>query len=429
MKLKEFFAGSLRECLEQVRSDLGPDAVILETKKMKTGGILGLRAKDSVRILAATGIAVTDSPNRTERRESAQVASPEPEIRAAVAARMVAERYAAASASSGQAREQRFAAVAPDPQELRYSPDAQRTIARLEDEMRALKQGFDVVRAAVQTRQAPTPVREPAAETPRIPAELEARLRAADLSETLLAALIRKLPDLSGWGPLAQTEVAENALRDLMAARVAVSGALDPVPGTRKVVALVGPTGVGKTTTIAKLAAQYAMQHKKRVGLLTMDTYRIAAVEQLRTYSQIVSLPLEVAHHKADLVKALDKFDDLDLVFIDTAGRSQKNTSQVEELRGLVETACCETHLVLAAGTKLRDMQDQVKRFSRVGVDRLLFSKLDETASYGTILSVAAESGIPVSYLTTGQKVPEDIEVADAMGLATTVMHGACVGV
>jgi len=190
-------------------------------------------------------------------------------------------------------------------------------------------------------------------------------------------------------------------------------------------VALIGPTGVGKTTTIAKLAAHYALVEKRRVGLLTLDTYRIAAVEQLRTYSEIMNLPLKVARNAGEVPGALEALGDRDLLLIDTAGRSQKNIVHVAELRALLGAVECETHLVLSASTRLRDLLQQVDRFGGPGVDRLLFSKLDETTTYGTLATVALETRIPVSYLTTGQKVPEDIEVADPDRLATLALTAA----
>jgi len=214
-----------------------------------------------------------------------------------------------------------------------------------------------------------------------------------------------------------------------MAHRVQGSGPIVIAPKKRGLVALIGPTGVGKTTTIAKLAAQFALVEKKKVGLLTIDTYRIAAVEQLKTYSQIMDIPIKVAHSPADVTSALEQLSDRDLVLIDTAGRSQKNTIYVHELRSLLGAAPIETHLVLSASTKLHDMTDQIDRFGgATQIDRLLFSKLDETTTYGTTYTVAATSKLPVSYLTTGQKVPEDIELADGHKLAAMVITYAFTG-
>ena len=144
---------------------------------------------------------------------------------------------------------------------------------------------------------------------------------------------------------------------------------------------------MGKTTTIAKLAAHYALVERKKVALLTIDTYRIAAVEQLKTYSQIIDLPLCVAHSVNDIAPALNQFSNYDLLLVDTAGRSQHNIPQIEELKPYIDALRCETHLVLASPTKEGDLLETARRFSYVRLDRVLFSKLDETSSYGTLLN------------------------------------------
>jgi flagellar biosynthesis protein FlhF len=380
MKIKEFEALTLKDCLNRVRQELGPEAVILETRKCRKGGVMGLGTHEAVRIVAATGITVNDE--RERMRDSAV-----PTHR---------------------------------PSSSNHDTAALEKIARLEREVQELQQGIAIVQHAVLT----TPSSAPAAESPKTPfPELEQKLIRADVSETLAAELLESLPDLSAWGPQARSALAEAALRERMAQHIASAGPITLTPGECKTVALIGPTGVGKTTTIAKLAAHFALVEKRRVALLTMDTYRIAAIEQLKTYSQIIDIPIKVAYNQAEILPALEAFRHHDLVLIDTAGRSQKNSLQVNELKSLVEAAGCETHLALSASTKRRDLDDQLERFSCVGVNRLLFTKLDETTTYGTIYSIAAQSDVPVSYITTGQKVPEDIEPADGTKLAAIVMN------
>ncbi|HHT48639.1 MAG TPA: flagellar biosynthesis protein FlhF [Firmicutes bacterium] len=179
------------------------------------------------------------------------------------------------------------------------------------------------------------------------------------------------------------------------------------------IVALVGPTGVGKTTTIAKLAANFALFEGKSVGLITIDTYRIAAVEQLKTYSEIINLPIEVVYTAADFKRALQNLSDKQLILIDTAGRSQKNKQQIRELRHFFNgRPLNETHLVLSANTKLEDLLETADSFKELNVNRLIFTKLDETNSLSNVVEVAEKLRIPLSYVTTGQSVPEDIEVA-----------------
>ncbi|HBR33435.1 MAG TPA: flagellar biosynthesis protein FlhF [Firmicutes bacterium] len=178
-------------------------------------------------------------------------------------------------------------------------------------------------------------------------------------------------------------------------------------------VALVGPTGVGKTTTIAKLAANFALFEGKSVGLVTIDTYRIAAVEQLKTYSEIINLPIEVVYTAADFKRALHKLANKQLILIDTAGRSQKNKQQIRELKHFFNgRRLDETHLVISANTKLEDLLETAESFNELEINRLIFTKLDETNSLSNLIELAGKIRIPLSYVTTGQSVPEDIEVA-----------------
>ena len=179
------------------------------------------------------------------------------------------------------------------------------------------------------------------------------------------------------------------------------------------VVALVGPTGVGKTTTIAKLAANFALFEGKSVGLITIDTYRIAAVEQLKTYSEIINLPIEVVYTAAEFKKALNKLKEKELILVDTAGRSQKNKQQLRELKHFFNgRPLNETHLVLSANTKLEDLLETAESFREINFNRLIFTKLDETNNLSNIISVVNRIKVPMSYVTIGQNVPEDIEVA-----------------
>lgn len=196
--------------------------------------------------------------------------------------------------------------------------------------------------------------------------------------------------------------------------------------GTRQMrVALIGPTGVGKTTTAAKLAAQYSLIHKKSVAMISLDTYRVGAVEQLATYARILNIPLEVAMSIEDGDALVTKHADKDLIIIDTAGRSQRNKDHVSELAAFVKaTRPTETHLVVSASSDSAVRQEAVESFGRLGVDRLIMTKLDECSKPGCVLETAVSSMVPYSYITYGQDVPDDIAVADSERLATFVWEG-----
>jgi flagellar biosynthesis protein FlhF len=213
------------------------------------------------------------------------------------------------------------------------------------------------------------------------------------------------------------------ALCDAVELSIPVAPPIKAVAGVRKIVALVGPTGVGKTTTVAKLAANFKLAHGVRVGLITVDTYRIAAVEQLKTYAEIIDLPLAVVNDPGEMPRALDELGPVDLVFIDTAGRSPRDEVKIRELAEFLQQARPdEVHLVLSAVAGQRNLRSAVERFAMVQIDRLILTKLDEADSFGGVLAVLGLSSRPLSYLTTGQAVPDDIEAANCKRLARLIL-------
>jgi flagellar biosynthesis protein FlhF len=198
-------------------------------------------------------------------------------------------------------------------------------------------------------------------------------------------------------------------------------------PGERRVVALVGPTGVGKTTTVAKLAAGFRIEARRRVGLLTIDTFRIAAVQQLKAYAEIMDLPMQVVEKPGEMQPALDRLGDVDLVLIDTAGRSPKSDARIDQLVELLRSAQPdETHLVLNATSSASATRLALKGFAPVRPTAAILTKLDETPSTVGVLSTLASndqySGIPLSYITNGQQVPDDIAPAEAEMLMSRML-------
>jgi flagellar biosynthesis protein FlhF len=191
-------------------------------------------------------------------------------------------------------------------------------------------------------------------------------------------------------------------------------------------VAFVGPTGVGKTTTVAKIAATLRLRHNVRVGLVTTDTYRVGAVDQLRTYADIIGSPLEVVLTVADMREAMERLVDRDVILIDTAGRSQNDGSRLGELSSLlVAAAPHETHLVLSSVANERALVREAEAFGTLGVDRVVLTKLDESAGLGAVMRVLRDVGHALSYITTGQEVPQHIEQASASRIAELVVQAA----
>ncbi|MEN6521614.1 MAG: AAA family ATPase [Armatimonadota bacterium] len=216
-----------------------------------------------------------------------------------------------------------------------------------------------------------------------------------------------------------------NVILNSIARRINVSGPI--TCGSRQArVVLVGPTGVGKTTTAAKLAALYSLVHKKNVAMITLDTYRVAAVEQLGTYSRILNIPFEVALCPEDVDLLISKHRDKDLIIIDTVGRSQRNMEHLAELARFVRAAApTEVHLVVSASSSQAVQKESVESFSALAANRLILTKLDECPQAGCILSLSTNSLLPFSYITYGQEVPDDIAQAEKDRLAKLVWEGA----
>ena len=195
-----------------------------------------------------------------------------------------------------------------------------------------------------------------------------------------------------------------------------------------KVVFFIGPTGVGKTTTIAKVASRFKVDYGKKVALLTADTYRIAAAEQLRTYANILDTPLTVIYSSEEMNAAIERVKDYDLVLVDTAGFSYKNEDQRKDMRNLIESLDDkyekDVYLVLSATTKYRDLMEIVDKYHEISDYKIIFTKLDETSSYGSLLNIRMYSGADVSYVTTGQNVPDDIEIFQSQKIVKQLLGG-----
>ena len=203
---------------------------------------------------------------------------------------------------------------------------------------------------------------------------------------------------------------------------------ITPAENGPKMLFFVGPTGVGKTTTIAKLASYFRVEEKKKVALLTADTYRIAAVEQLRTYANILDTPLTIIYSAEEMKAAIERVSDYDLILVDTAGFSHKNEGQREDVKRLIESVDGkyqkEVYLVLSATTKYRDLLEIVNIYREISDYKIIFTKLDETTTYGNILNVRMYSGAELSYITNGQNVPDDMEIFDTQKIVKQLLGG-----
>ncbi|WP_027407315.1 flagellar biosynthesis protein FlhF [Anaerovibrio sp. RM50] len=252
---------------------------------------------------------------------------------------------------------------------------------------------------------------------------LQQALRECDIDEKIIQDMVRRL---SGAEILAgkTTEKAHRSLEKFLKKTVRVASGITLYSDKPKIVALVGPTGVGKTTTLAKIAAKFVLERGVSAALITADTYRISAVEQLKTYSDILGLPIEIVYSPEALQQAIEKHSDKQLILIDTAGRSQYNEFQMKELMGLLKAnKDIEKHLVLSSTTKNRDAEEILNRFMPCQPERIIFTKTDETSSLGLIMNLLYKKKIALSYVTHGQSVPDDITPASYSKLVEMLLR------
>jgi len=397
MKLKTFKAGSMREALALVKRELGGEAVILGTRSYRGGGFLGLGRRNVVEITASADEAALGAAARAGRRAPAAApdAAPAPGAPVTMDARV----------------RRTYGQLVADARQQAVNVSA----AELRGELNGLK-GLvhDLIR---ETR---------AQRTPDVPAELFdlyvsllSNEVADELAKELVKRICSELPESEWRSPYRVREV----LVRYVASRIEVAGPTTLEGRTPRVIAFIGPTGVGKTTTIAKLAAQFKLRQGHSVGLVTIDTYRIAAVDQLRTYAEIIDVPLKVVLTPRELRRAVEEFRDKDFVLIDTAGRSQRDTLKMNELRQFLEAVRPdETHLVLSSATSQRTVSGIIEKFSEFKIDRIILTKLDEAVGFGIVLTVLERARQKLSYVTAGQDVPDDIEPGDPRKLAELIV-------
>jgi len=382
----------MADALAQLKKEFGRHAVILNTRTFTRGGLFGFGGKPLVEITAARD--ATDLPGPLRRTAIRSTAARRPPARSAEAVPNVA--IAPAAAAAPQPVDRVFEEVS----RLRS------VVADLVTETRRVNAG-SLPDGLYRTYQ-----------------QLVSNAVAEEVATQLVNAVRARLEDPAG----ADGGAVRAALAEAIEPMVPAAGPISVPEGKCPyVVALIGPTGVGKTTTIAKLAANFCLRENKRVGLITIDTYRIAAVEQLKTYAQIIDVPLEIAMSVDQLTEALERLSDRDIILIDTAGRSQRDATRIAQLKAFFSTVRPhEVHLVLSSAASQKVLDQTIERFRDIGIDRLIFTKLDEALGFGVILNSLQKAQAKLSYVTTGQDVPSDIEVGEPEALTRLILAADC---
>ena len=399
MDIKTYRAKTMRDALELVRRELGPSAAVLHTREVNSGPLRRLVFGRKYEVAASAAVNV---PSRlpAEMREVSDVRFPVSETESLIPD----TRHATPAGMLPADVESDYRA--------RYRDDFRRQVAGQLDELHAMVEKLCEHAASA-----------PAHDLPEALFHVFTSLIEADVDETTAREWMYRLRGEGVPGSLDDAAVVMNRVAEYLEAEISVSGPITTDTNKCRVVALVGPTGVGKTTTIAKLAANYRLREKRRVGLITVDTYRVAAVEQLRTYADIIDLPMEVVATPREMREAVARMNHLDLVLMDTAGRSPRDEVRIQELKSmLAEAEPDEVHLVLSSTAGAKSLINTAERFADVGTTSLLMTKLDEAHSFGHLVSVVRSVPLPVSYLTDGQNVPDDIQVARSGAMASMLL-------
>jgi flagellar biosynthesis protein FlhF len=431
--VRTFKAGSMQEALEMVRGELGPEAVILQTRELPQPRFFRWgRQSDRVEVTAGAGVNVR-TPRAVLESGAPMIGLSDPAGGAPVGDRLrsglgpvaapapSSGGFSSAALPPGNGLSARPVAVARGSQPAAGPIPAPTANAPLSDQQAAIARQLNSIQQMV-TRL----TRDSASRGEEVPGELfnlYTELIEVEVDEELSRDLVRQLKQASTSEELGNIPAAKAKLRGMVEAEIRCAPPIRATPGKRRVVALIGPTGVGKTTTIAKLAANFRLREGIRMGLVTVDTYRIAAVEQLRTYAEIIDLPMKVVTSPREMRRALDELSGLDLVLIDTAGRSPRDELKIQELKSLLaEAQVVEVHLVLSLVASARSLEATAEKFAPAGATAMILTKLDEAVGMGTLLSVARRVPLPMSYLTTGQDVPDDIEHAQPRRISRLVL-------
>ncbi len=405
MRIRRYTGKDAQEAMLKVKMDLGNEAVILSTRKVRKKGIMGMFSKPLTEVLAAI-----DEDYSNKKSSSSPSAKNSSSVSGVYNRNGIMQAAASEDNSRVESLENRVKLMesmleriynnvsdSKKPNEEKEKPEEQHPVVQEAEQQQGMAENeyFKSIRSILSDN---------------------------EIEPVIIDKMMKKVQQfVKNPGSVDEViNITEKILLNVLGEPQTIQFRDDGKP---TVAIFIGPTGVGKTTTLAKIAADYSLNKDKKIGLITADTYRIAAVEQLKTYAEILNIPVSVVYTPMEVKEAISQHSDKDLILIDTAGRGHKNAAQFSELKALVAaTEADEIFLVLSCGMSRLACKDIISHYRFLKKYKLLFTKLDEVLVPGVILNVRYVTGKPLSYTTAGQSVPDDIEVANVPDIVRSML-------
>lgn len=403
MKIQKFQASTYEEAVLKAKIEMGDDILVWQKKIVKTGGFFGFFAQENIEILVS---------NKKNMAPSAQPqAMKKPILPAPVARNINPKVYDNRENQPRIMPEKSIVSEKMLPQDYNHlkkeREEIYQDISILRQDIKSLMTyakniNFDQEKSSIQ--------------------KVKNYLKDMEMHSSHIAMLTDGIENEIPPEMLINQCFIRRKIRHILSQKIKIDNelVLDKKP---KIIALAGPTGVGKTVSIAKLATNYSLKFDNDVAMITLDTYKLGATEQLKSYGEVIDVPAEIAFSADEFRSLVDKHKDKQLILVDTAGKSQRNFKDIQELKQYMDMVPeAEIHLVISALVKYQDMVDIYERFSNIGIDKIAFTKIDECALFGPMLSLLLHSSLPASFMTNGQDVPKDLYFSSSQEIANLLL-------